>query len=162
MNTMQSINPSLGRPIEILLVEDSPSDTDLTVAALARAKVCNRLSIVEDGVQAMEFLRREGEYAEAPRPDVILLDLNLPRKDGREVLAEIKADEKFKAIPVVVLTTSQAEKDVLHAYRLQASCYVTKPVDFQQFLAVVEAIEGFWLTVVKLPPGEMEGEAARG
>jgi two-component system response regulator len=132
-------------------VEDSPSDTDLTVAALAAAKVCNRLSIVEDGVQAMEFLRRQGGYAEAARPDLILLDLNLPRKDGREVLAEIKADDKLKRIPVVVLTTSQAEKDVLQAYTLQASCYVTKPVDFQRFLEVVQAVEGFWLTVVKLP-----------
>jgi len=146
------MNPDLGRPIEILLVEDSPSDTDLTVAALAAAKVANRLTTVEDGVQAMKLLRRQGEYAQAPRPDLILLDLNLPRKDGREVLAEIKADEKLKVIPVVVLTTSQAEKDVLQAYALQASCYVTKPVDFQRFLEVVEALEGFWLTVVKLPP----------
>ncbi len=153
----QIINPQLGRPIEILLVEDSPSDTDLTVAALAAAKVCNRLSIVEDGVQAMEFLRRQGGYAEAARPDLILLDLNLPRKDGREVLAEIKADDKLKRIPVVVLTTSQAEKDVLQAYTLQASCYVTKPVDFQQFLEVVEAVEGFWLTVVKLPSEAVSG-----
>lgn len=146
------MNPYLGRPIEILLVEDSPSDTDLTVAALADAKVSNRLSIVEDGVQAMQFLRREGDYAQAPRPDLILLDLNLPRKDGREVLAEIKLDEKLKSIPVVVLTTSQAEKDVLRAYALQASCYVTKPVGFQEFLEVVKAVEGFWLTFVKLPP----------
>ena len=146
------MNPQLGRPIEILLVEDSPSDADLTVAALAAAKVANRLSVVEDGVEAMEFLRREGRYAEAARPDLILLDLNLPRKDGREVLAEIKADDNLKTIPVVVLTTSQAEKDVIQAYTLQASCYVTKPVDFQQFLEVVEAVEGFWLTVVKLPP----------
>ena len=146
-----TMNPDLGRPIEILLVEDSPSDTDLTVEALAAAKVTNRLSIVEDGVQAMEFLRREGQYAQAPRPDLILLDLNLPRKDGREVLAEIRADEKLTAIPVVVLTTSQAEQDVLRAYALHANCYITKPVDFQQFLEVIEAIEGFWLSVVKLP-----------
>ncbi len=152
---------TLGRPIEILLVEDSPSDTDLTVAALAGAKICNRLSMVEDGVQAMEFLRREGDYVEAPRPDLILLDLNLPRKDGREVLAELKADEKLKAIPVVVLTTSQAEKDVLQAYRLQASCYITKPVDFKQFLEVVKAVECFWLTVVTLPPNETDGPPAR-
>jgi two-component system response regulator len=154
MNEPTHVNPYLGRPVEILLVEDSPSDTDLTVAALAAAKVSNRLSIVEDGVQAMEFLRREGQYAEAPQPDLVLLDLNLPRKDGREVLAEIKADERLRSIPVVVLTTSQAEKDVLQAYKLQASCYVTKPVDFQQFLEVVRAVEGFWLTVVKLPPSE--------
>ena len=161
MSTEKIMNPDLGRPIEILLVEDSPSDTDLTVSALAAAKVANRLSIVEDGVQAMQFLRREGDYAQAPRPDLILLDLNLPRKDGREVLAELKADEQLRAIPVVVLTTSQAEKDVLHAYKLQASCYVAKPVDFQRFLEVVEAIEGFWLTVVKLPPGGMAGPAAQ-
>ncbi len=152
MDNPKIMNPYLGRPIEVLLVEDSPSDTDLTVAALSDAKVCNRLSVVEDGVQAMEFLRREGDYSEAPRPDLILLDLNLPRKDGREVLAEIKADESLKVIPVVVLTTSQAEKDVLRAYALQASCYVTKPVDFQQFLQVIRAVEGFWLSVVKLPP----------
>ena len=146
-----TVNPDLGRPIEILLVEDSPSDTDLTVEALAAAKVTNRLSIVEDGVQAMEFLRRQGQYAQAPRPDLILLDLNLPRKDGREVLAEIRSDEKLTAIPVVVLTTSQAEQDVLRAYALHANCYITKPVDFNQFLEVIEAIEGFWLSVVKLP-----------
>jgi CheY-like chemotaxis protein len=146
------MNSQLGRPIEILLVEDSPSDTDLTVEALAAAKISNRLSVVEDGVQAMEFLRRQGGYAQAPRPDLILLDLNLPRKDGREVLADIRADEKLTTIPVVILTTSQAEKDVLHAYALHANCYITKPVDFQQFMEVVRAIENFWLTVVKLPP----------
>lgn len=152
MNMPRTMNSQLGRPIEILLVEDSPSDTDLTVEALAAAKISNRLSVVEDGVQAMQFLRRQGGYAQAPRPDLILLDLNLPRKDGREVLADIRADEKLTAIPVVVLTTSQAEKDVLHAYALHANCYITKPVDFQQFMEVVRAIEDFWLTVVKLPP----------
>ena len=146
-----TMNTDLGRPIEILLVEDSPSDTDLTVEALAAAKVTNRLSIVEDGVQAMEFLHREGQYAQAPRPDLILLDLNLPRKDGREVLAEIRSDEKLTSIPVVVLTTSQAEQDVMRAYTLHANCYITKSVDFRQFLEVIEAIEGFWLSVVKLP-----------
>jgi len=151
MNMPRTMNSQLGRPIEILLVEDSPSDTDLTVEALAAAKISNRLSVVEDGVQAMEFLRRQGGYAQAPRPDLILLDLNLPRKDGREVLADIRADEKLTTIPVVVLTTSQAEKDVLHAYALHANCYITKPVDFQQFMEVVRAIEDFWLTVVKLP-----------
>ena len=149
---MTMINLSLGRPIEILLVEDSPSDTELTVEALAGAKVGNRLSIVEDGVQAMEFLRGQGPYANAPRPDLIMLDLNLPRKDGREVLAEIKADKALQTIPVVVLTTSQAEQDVLHAYSLHANCYITKPVDFRQFLEVIKTIENFWLTVVKLPP----------
>ena len=152
MNAMNTINPNLGRPIEILLVEDSPSDTELTVEALASAKVCNRLSVVEDGVKAMEFLRRQGSYANATRPDLILLDLNLPRKDGREVLAEVKADKSLQSIPVVVLTTSQAEQDVLHAYSFHANCYITKPVDFRQFLEVVKAIESFWLTIVKLPP----------
>ena len=152
MSTQPAMNGFLGRPIEILLVEDSPSDVELTISALAAAKVINRLSVVEDGVQAIQFLRREGDYAKAARPDLILLDLNLPRKDGREVLAEIKTDEALRAIPVVVLTTSQAEKDVLLAYAHHANCYITKPVDFPQFLQVVEAIEGFWLSVVKLPP----------
>ncbi len=141
-----------GRPIEILLVEDSPSDTELTVEALQKGKVLNNLSIVEDGVLAMEFLRGKGRYAQAPRPDLILLDLNLPRRDGREVLAEIKADPSLKCIPVVVLTTSQAEQDVMRAYSLHANCYITKPVDFRQFLEVIEAIESFWLSIVKLPP----------
>ena len=149
---MTTINSNLIRPIEILLVEDSPSDTDLTVEALREAKVVNHLSTVEDGVQAMEFLRRQGTYADVPRPDLILLDLNLPRKDGRQVLEEIKADAQFQTIPVVVLTASKAEQDVLRAYALHANCYITKPVDFQQFLGVVKAVESFWLSVVKLPP----------
>lgn len=143
-----------GRAVEILLVEDSPSDTELTVEALRDGKVCNHLSIVEDGVLAMEFVRRQGRYAEAPRPDLILLDLNLPRKDGREVLAELKADDRLKAIPVVVLTTSRADEDVLRVYKLQANCYITKPVDFQQFLHVVRTIESFWLSIVTLPESE--------
>ena len=141
-----------GRPVEILLVEDSPSDTELTVEALKEAKIRNHLSTVEDGVQAMEFLRRQGRFARAPRPDLIMLDLNLPRKDGREVLAEIKTDPDLKTIPVVVLTTSRAEQDVLRAYQLNANCYITKPVDFDQFLNVVRSIESFWLFVVTLPP----------
>ena len=140
------------RPIEILLVEDSPSDAEFTVEALKEAKVRNHLNLAEDGVQAMEFLRRQGRYANAPRPDLIMLDLNLPRKDGREVLAELKADDNLKMIPVVVLTTSRAEEDVLRAYQLHANCYITKPVDFQQFLNVVRSIESFWLFVVTLPP----------
>ena len=140
------------RAIEILLVEDSPSDTELTIEALKEAKVRNHLSVVEDGIQAIEFLRRQGKYANAPRPDLIMLDLNLPRKDGREVLAEIKADADLKTIPVVVLTTSRAEQDVLRSYELQANCYITKPVDFDQFLEVVRSIEAFWLFVVTLPP----------
>ena len=151
---MHTLNQQLVRPIEILLVEDSPSDTDLTVAALAAGKISNRLSVVEDGVQALEFLRREGAFADAPRPDLIMLDLNLPRKDGRQVLAEIKADDTLKTIPVVVLTTSQADEDILRAYELNANCYITKPVDFKQFVQVVKSIEDFWLTVVKLPPHE--------
>lgn len=140
-----------GRPIEILLVEDSPSDAELTVEALKEGKVSNHLNVVEDGVLAMEFLRRQGRFSQAPRPDLILLDLNLPRKDGREVLVELRRDPNLKRIPVVVLTTSTAEKDVLHAYDLSANCYISKPVDFKQFIDVVRSIEHFWLTVVTLP-----------
>jgi CheY-like chemotaxis protein len=143
--------PNAATPIEILLVEDSPSDAELTIEALREGRICNHLNTVTDGVQALEFLRRQGPYAEAPRPDLILLDLNLPRKDGREVLAEIKADPNFKIIPVVVLTTSRADEDVLRAYSLHANCYIPKPVDFQHFLQVVRNIENFWLSVVKLP-----------
>ena len=139
------MNKNEGRPIEILLVEDSPSDTDLTLEALKDFKVRNHVSVVEDGVQALQFLRRQGPFAEAPRPDMIMLDLNLPRKDGREVLAEIKADEDLKTIPIVVLTTSRADQDILRAYQLNANCYITKPVDFNQFLEVVRSIESFWL-----------------
>jgi CheY-like chemotaxis protein len=138
-------------PIEILLVEDNPGDVDLTKEGLARAKVRNRLHVVDDGALALDFLYRRGVYAAAPRPDLILLDLNLPKKDGRQVLAEIKGDPAIADIPVVVLTTSEAEEDILRAYQLHANCYVTKPVHFKQFLKVVETIEEFWLTVVKLP-----------
>jgi two-component system, chemotaxis family, response regulator Rcp1 len=138
-------------PIELLLVEDSEPDVRLTMEALREAKVKNRLWVVEDGVEAMEFLRRENRHADVPRPDLILLDLNLPRKDGREVLREIKADESLRRIPVVVLTTSRSEEDVLRAYDLHANCYITKPVDFNRFMDVVKSIEDFWLTVVKLP-----------
>jgi two-component system, chemotaxis family, response regulator Rcp1 len=139
------------KPIELLLVEDSEPDVRLTKEALCEAKVKNRLWVVEDGVQAMEFLRHEGEYADVPRPDLILLDLNLPRKDGRQVLKEIKADDALKRIPVVVLTTSKSEEDVLRAYDLHANCYITKPVDFDRFMQVVKSVEDFWLTVVTLP-----------
>jgi chemotaxis family two-component system response regulator Rcp1 len=139
------------RPIELLLVEDSEPDVRLTIEALREAKVKNRLWVVEDGVEAMDFLRRHGRHADAPRPDLILLDLNLPRKDGRLVLQEIKADESLKRIPVVVLTTSKSEEDVLRAYDLHANCYITKPVDFNRFMEVVKSVEEFWLTVVKLP-----------
>jgi chemotaxis family two-component system response regulator Rcp1 len=141
------------RPIEILMVEDSPSDALISREALAYAKVLNHLHVVEDGVRAIAFLRREGLYAQAPRPALILLDLNLPKKDGREVLAEVKADDQLKTIPVVVLTTSRAEEDILRAYGLHANCYITKPVDFVRFAEVVRAIEHFWFTIVSLPPG---------
>ena len=151
------MNKSQWRPIELLLVEDSPSDTDLTLEALKDFKVRNHVSVVEDGVLALQFLRREGPYAQAPRPDLIMLDLNLPRKDGREVLAEIKADDNLKTIPVVVLTTSRAEQDIVRAYQLNANCYITKPVDFTQFLEVVRSIESFWLFVVTLPPAPTPG-----
>jgi len=142
------------RLIEVLLVEDNPGDVRLTVEVFKDAKVRNKLHVVEDGVEALAFLRREGKYAKTPRPDLVLLDLNLPRKDGREVLAEIKADEALKRIPVVVLTISQAERDILRTYELHANCYITKPVDLEQFMGVVRAVEDFWLTIVKLPPDE--------
>jgi two-component system, chemotaxis family, response regulator Rcp1 len=137
--------------VEILLIEDNVGDARLAKEALQDAKVRNNLSWISDGVEAMAFLRRQGSYVGAPRPDLILLDLNLPRKDGREVLAEIKSDETLKRIPVVVLTTSQAEEDILRAYHLNANCYISKPVDLDQFLKVVKTIEDFWLTIVKLP-----------
>ncbi len=141
----------IGRPIEILLVEDNPGDVRLTREALKEDKVRNNLHVVEDGLAALDWLRREGKYDSAPRPDIILLDLNLPKKDGREVLSEIKTDNDLKRIPVVVLTTSKDEEDVLRAYNFNANCYITKPVDLEQFIRVVKAIEQFWLTIVKLP-----------
>jgi len=140
-----------GRPIDILLVEDNPGDVRLTIEGLNEGKVRNNLHVAKDGVEALAFLRRQGKYADAIRPDLILLDLNLPRKDGREVLSEIKADDRLKTIPVVVLTTSRAEQDVLQSYQLQANCYITKPVDLEQFITVVKSIEDFWLTIVTLP-----------
>ena len=142
------------RPIEILLVEDSPSDTELTLEALKDFKVRNHVSVVEDGVQAMQFLRRQAPYAQAPRPDLIMLDLNLPRKDGREVLAEMKSDPNLRTIPVVVLTTSQSEVDVLKSYNLGANCFITKPVGMEEFAKVVNCIEDFWFTIVRLPKKE--------
>src|SRR5215469_11570930 len=144
----------MGRPIEILLVEDNPGDVRLTVEALRESKVRNNLQVATDGVQALAYLRHEGQYAGAVRPDLVLLDLNLPRKDGREVLAEIKADSELKTIPVVVLTTSSAEQDVLRIYELQANCYITKPVDLEQFITVVRSIQDFWVTIVTLPNAE--------
>ena len=140
------------RPVEILLVEDNPGDERLTREALKEGKVYSNLHWVKDGVEAMEFLRRGGKHQGAPRPDIILLDLNLPKKDGREVLQDIKNDAELKRIPVVVLTTSKAEEDVLRTYNLHANCYVTKPVDLEKFIVVVKSIDAFWLTVVTLPP----------
>ena len=140
------------KAIEILMVEDNPGDVRLTREALKGGKVLNQLHVVEDGVAALDFLYRRPPHQDAPRPDLILLDLNLPKMDGREVLSRIKSDEALKLIPVVVLTTSQAEEDVLRAYRLSANCYVTKPVDLHQFNRIVQAVEEFWLTIVSLPP----------
>ena len=149
---MNALIERASRPVEVLLVEDSPGDVRLTQEALKGAKVLNTLHVVDDGEDALSFLRKEGPFAGAPRPDLILLDLNLPRRDGREVLAVIKADEDLRRIPVVVLTTSQAEEDILKSYALNANCYITKPVNFDQFLKVVKSIEDFWLTIVTLPP----------
>jgi len=140
------------RPIEILMVEDNPGDVRLTREALKGGKVSNEIHAVTDGVAALDFLHRRAPHENAPRPDLVLLDLNLPKKDGREVLAAMKADASLKTIPVVVLTTSQAEEDVMRAYKLSCNCYVTKPVDFEQFTRIVQAIEQFWLTIVTLPP----------
>jgi two-component system, chemotaxis family, response regulator Rcp1 len=145
---------SSGKVIDILLVEDNPGDVRLAQEALKDSKVRNKLYVVEDGVEAMAFLRREGKYDTAPRPDLILLDLNLPRKSGREVLSEIKTDENLMCIPVVVLTVSRAEEDVIRCYSHHANCYITKPLDFNQFMEVTRSIEEFWLTIVKLPPKE--------
>ena len=142
----------ISKLVEILLVEDNSADVRLVQEVMSEAKVRHRLHLVRDGEETMDFLRREGKYADAPCPGLILLDLNLPGKDGREVLAEIKADENLKHIPVVVLTISQAEEDILKSYDLHANCYITKPVDLEQFIRVVKSIENFWLSVVKLPP----------
>ncbi|MEI8205799.1 MAG: response regulator [Kiritimatiellales bacterium] len=140
------------RAIEILLVEDNPGDVRLTQEALKENKICNRLHVAKDGVEAMKFLRKMEGYREAPRPDLILLDLNMPKKDGREVLAEIKTDEKLRSIPVVILTTSDADDDVAKAYQMHANCYIRKPIDLNRFVEVIKIIENFWLTIVELPP----------
>ncbi len=142
----------MGRPVEILLVEDNPGDVRLTQENFKESKIRNNLYVVDDGVEALAFLRREGQYGDAVRPNVILLDLNLPRKDGREVLAEIKADPELRRIPVVILTISSADEDIIRSYDLHANCYITKPIDLEQFGKVVKAIGDFWLTMVKLPP----------
>lgn len=140
-----------GKVIEILMVEDNPGDAKLAMVALQKAKVLNHITHVQDGVEAMDFLRKQGKYAGALRPDLILLDLNLPKKDGREILKEIKNDDDLKRIPVVVLTVSSAEEDILNSYNLHANCFITKPIDVNSFMEVVQQIESFWLTIVKLP-----------
>jgi chemotaxis family two-component system response regulator Rcp1 len=140
------------KPIDILLVEDNPGDVRLTREALKEGKVLNTIHVVGDGIEALEFLRHEGKYAKAIHPDIILLDLNLPRMDGRELLAKIKSDPKLRRIPVVILTTSKAEEDIIKSYDLHANCYITKPVDLDQFITVVKSVEEFWFTIVKLPP----------
>lgn len=147
MNSM-----TYGTPIEILLVEDNLGDIRLTLEVLKESRVTNRVNVVRDGVEALAYLYQTGDYAQSPRPDLILLDLNMPRQDGRETLAEIKRTPQFQNIPVVVLTTSDAELDILQAYTLHANCYIVKPVDLEQFIRVVRSIEDFWLTIVKLPP----------
>jgi len=143
-----------GIPIEILLVEDNPGDVLLTREAFREGKISNNLEVVVDGEQAMAYLRRQGPYVNALRPDVILLDLNLPRKDGREVLAELKSDDELKYIPVVILTTSRSEEDVMESYGLHANCYIVKPVEYAPFLEVIRSFESFWLSVVRLPPND--------
>ena len=151
---MNAEQGKIAPPVEILLVEDNLGDARLTREALKEGKVYNTLHWVKDGVEALDFLHRRGKHKDVPRPDIILLDLNLPKKDGREVLQEIKGDDELKRIPVVILTTSQAEEDVLKTYSLHANCYVTKPVDLEQFIKVVKSIDNFWLTVVTLPNGK--------
>ena len=142
------------KPINILIVEDNEGDARLIMEVLKDGKILSSLHIVCDGVQAMDFLHNSGEYAASPRPDLIILDLNLPRKDGRVVLSEIKGDANLKKIPVIVMTTSQAEEDILKSYNLHANCYITKPIDLDQFIRVIKSIEEFWFTIVKLPPNE--------
>jgi len=142
---------AFGKPVEILLVEDNPGDVRLTQEAFKDGKMLNKLHVVEDGMEALAFLKREGKYTDVPRPELILLDLNLPRKDGRDVLAEIKADRDLKRIPVVILTTSRSEEDILRSYDLNANCYITKPLELDKFIEIVKSIEDFWLTIVKLP-----------
>jgi two-component system, chemotaxis family, response regulator Rcp1 len=145
------MNPRLNNPIEILLVEDNPGDVRLIKEVFKDAKIYNAMQVAYDGETAMEILRRKGEYMDESYPDLILLDLNLPKKDGREVLREIKEDENLKCIPVVILTTSNAEEDLIETYKMNANCYITKPVDLDQFINVVKSIENFWLSIVKLP-----------
>ena len=142
------------RPVEILLVEDNPGDVRLTKEAIKEAKIINNLNVVEDGVEALAYLRKKGKFKDANRPDIIFLDLNLPKKNGREVLAEIKQDINLKQIPVVILTVSKAEEDIIKTYELHANCFITKPVDMDQFIKVVKSLENFWFSIVKLPPNK--------
>jgi chemotaxis family two-component system response regulator Rcp1 len=148
------IKKNIGKPVDILLVEDNPGDVRLTKEALRDAKVRNKIFVAKDGVEAMEFLRKEGSFTDMQTPDLILLDLNLPRKNGREVLTEIKNDPELKRIPVVILTSSTADEDILKAYNLHANCYITKPVDLNGFVKIMHSLEEFWFTIVKLPPEE--------
>jgi CheY-like chemotaxis protein len=141
-----------GKSVDILLVEDNPGDVRLAKEALKECKIDNTVYVVQDGIEAMAFLRKEGQHEKAPRPDLILLDLNLPRKSGREVLAEVKTDPELKRIPIVIMTVSRDEEDVLKAYNLHANCYITKPIDFGQFIRITQSIEDFWFRIVKLPP----------
>ena len=142
------------QPIEILMADDNKGDVRLTLEALKGAKIRNNVHVVENGIEALAFLRKEGKYSNVPRPDIILLDLNMPKKDGREVLLEVKSDPGLKTIPIVILTVSQAEEDILKTYNLHANCYISKPVDLDQFVKIVRSIEDFWFTIVKLPPTE--------
>ena len=144
------------KPVEILLVEDNPGDVRLTIEALKESKILNRLHLAEDGLEALEFLRKEGKFEGSPSPDLILLDLNLPKKDGREVLEEIKKEDSLKRIPVVILTTSSADADIMKTYELHANCYITKPVDIEQFIKVVKTVGDFWFSIVKLPPDRQD------
>ena len=152
-NIAQQPSRATAKPLQILLVEDSPSDVAMTAAAMREGPIAHELHVVDDGEKAMAFLRRQGEYAEAPRPDLVLLDLNLPRMDGREVLAAVKSDPLLELIPIVVLTTSAAEADILRSYRLHANAYITKPVALENFFAAIHGIENFWLSLVQLPDG---------
>ena len=143
---------NIGSAVDILLVEDNPGDVRLTIEALKESKILNNLNVVDDGIEALAYLNKEGKYKDRPHPDLIILDLNLPRKDGREVLAEIKEHKNFKRIPIVILTISEAEEDILKTYQLHANCFITKPVDINQFTKVVKSVSNFWFSIVKLPP----------
>jgi len=142
------------KAVEILLIEDNPGDVRLTVEALKESKIINNLNVVDDGIEALSYLQKEGIYKDKPRPDLIILDLNLPKKDGREVLGEIKSEDSLKQIPIAILTTSEAEEDIIKSYELHANCYITKPVNMEQFIKVVKSVGDFWFSIVMLPPGE--------